>query len=857
MPSNDNPDDLRDRLIGLGERSIAKSYYPELKRRLEDLERFRAVVDHANDAIFVFETSGWTVADINETALSILGMERSVAVSAHISTFFPPEIAMRYAGVADAARAGGVQSHYRNGHLVTTLTGTSGRSTPVEITVTLHSFAGAGYAVVVARDVTMRQQMEAELDKSRRLFASFMENSPAMAFIKDTEGYYIFSNPAHSAWLDLKQEQVIGRTDRDLMPQDVADMLRENDRFVLDEGKPLLILEEVRRLSGGPPRFHQVSKFPLVQNGVTFGVAGIAVDITLQILTEQALQKSEDRYRIVADYTHDMECWVSPTGEMLYVSPSCERITGYEREQFLNDHDLLARIVHPEDQEAWAKFQTGANQGDDDSLDFRIVHKSGDLRWVNETKREVMSGNGGSLGSRISMRDITSRKEMELQLRHLALHDPLTALANRTLCLDRMRQAMERARRRQPYHFSVIFLDLDRFKVLNDSLGHAFGDKVLMAVAEVLRDCVRGLDTVSRFGGDEFVILFEEMATPRETIQAIQRIRKALAVPLAVDNHDVQLTASLGITLDAHDSDTPEDLLRNANLAMHQAKKAGRNRFKVFTKAMLARASNLLSVETDLRRAIARNEFFLCYQPIVRLDGQATLQGFEALVRWNHPERGIVSPAEFIPVAEDTGLIVDLGLMVLREACETLMAWREKSELATNLVMSVNISPRQFSETVLVEDIRRTLGETGLPPGALKLEITESAIMENATSAVDKLRKLKALGCTLSIDDFGTGYSSMSTLQQFPLDNLKIDLSFVRRLDSSQEGLEIVKAIISLAHSLQLEVVAEGVERAEQQMILTVLQCEYAQGYLYAKPMPTQQAWEYVLSCVGGCKPTS
>ncbi|MHC1701764.1 MAG: EAL domain-containing protein [Humidesulfovibrio sp.] len=854
MPSDKGGNDLRDRLIGLGERSIAKSYYPELKRRLEDLERFRAVVDHANDAIFVFETQGWTVADVNETALAILGLERGAVLSASISEFFPPEIAARYAGAAAANRGAGAQGQFRNGHLVTALSGKNGRRTPVEITVTLHNFAGAGYAVVVARDVTMRQQMEAELDKSRQLFASFMENSPVMAFIKDTAGHYIFSNPAHCASLGLKAEEILGRRDQELWPQDVADMLRENDEYVLGENKPLLIMEEVRMLTGGPPRFHQVSKFPLVQNGVTFAVAGIAVDITAQIHSEQALQKSEDRYRIVADYTHAMECWVSPTGEMLYVSPSCERITGYPREHFLSNPSGLEQLIHPEDLDAWRRFHSGGYLGGDDSLDFRIRHKNGDLRWVSEAKREVMSGNGGSLGSRISLRDITSRKEMELQLRHLALHDPLTALANRTLCLDRVRQAMERGRRRQPYHFSLVFLDLDRFKVLNDSLGHAFGDKVLMAVADVLRQCVRGLDTVSRFGGDEFVILLEELTSPRETIQAIQRIRKALAVPLAVDGHDVQLTASLGITLGAQESDTPEDLLRNANLAMHQAKKAGRNRFKAFTKGMLTRASQLLSVETDLRRAIARKEFFLAYQPIVRLDGQATLQGFEALVRWDHPERGLIPPGEFIPVAEDTGLIVGLGMLVLREACQTLMAWRETSELARGLVMSVNLSPRQFSDTLLVEDIRAMLEETGLPPGALKLEITESAIMENAGSAVDKLKKLKALGCTLSIDDFGTGYSSMSSLQQFPLDTLKIDLSFVRRLDTSQEGLEIVKAIISLAHSLQLQVVAEGVERTEQQMILTVLQCEYAQGFLYAKPLPAPQAWEYLQGCIDGCK---
>ena len=855
MPSSDGKlkGDLRDRLIGLGEQSMAKSYYPELKRRLAVLERFRAVVDHANDAIFVFETDGWTVTDVNETATLLLGMAQAEILSRHISHFFPPEIALRYAGAADSVGED-ARTQFRNGHLVTTLTGRDGRRTPVEITVTLHRFEGLGYAVVVARDVTMRQQMEAELDKSRQLFASFMENAPVIAFIKDLSGQYIFSNPAHCAWLNLKQEEVIGRSDLELMPQDVADMVRENDRYVLTEGKPLLIMEEVRRLSGGAPRFLQVSKFPLVQGGVIFALAGIAVDITAQIQSEQALQRSEDRYRIVADYTYDMECWISPTGETLYVSPSCERITGLPREHFLSDARGLERLVHPDDLDEWRRFHSASFQTEGETLDFRIRHVNGELRWVSETKREVMSGNGGSLGTRVSLRDITARKEMELQLRHLALHDPLTGLANRTLCLDRVRQAMERGRRRAPYHYSLVFLDLDRFKVLNDSLGHAFGDKVLMAVAEVLRASVRGLDTVSRFGGDEFVILLEEMASPREAIQAIQRIRKALAVPLGVDGHEVQLTASLGITIGAQESDTPEDLLRNADVAMHQAKTAGRNRFKVFNKGLLERASKLLSVETDLRRAIARQEFFLVYQPIVRLDGQATLQGFEALVRWNHPDRGLISPMEFIPVAEDTGLIVELGLIVLREACRTLMTWREQSELARSLVMSVNLSPRQFSESFLVETIRSMLEETGLPPEALKLEITESAIMENAGSAVDKLKKLKALGITLSIDDFGTGYSSMSSLQQFPLDNLKIDLSFVRRLDTSQEGLEIVKAIISLAHSLQLQVVAEGVERPEQQMILTVLQCEYAQGYLYAKPLPAQQAWEFIQGCVGGCK---
>ncbi|OIN99228.1 MAG: hypothetical protein AUJ49_11510 [Desulfovibrionaceae bacterium CG1_02_65_16] len=855
MPSDDHRphNTLRDRLIGLGERSMAKSYYPELRRKLDELERFRAVVDHANDAIFVFQTEDWAVADVNETALLMLDMQRADVLGRHIADLFPPEIAARYAGVAKDAETCGEALQFRNGHIVTTLTGAEGRSVPTEITVTLHSFAGRGYAVVIARDVTVRLMIEAELDRSRQLFTSFMENSPASATIKDMAGRYLFCNPAYSAYLGLTPQQIVGHGDAELWPLDVTAIMRESDDYVRREAKPITVNQEVRPLGGGPTRFLQVTKFPLMRQGQVNGVGAFGVDTTRQVRTERALKESEDRHRIVAEYTHGMECWVSPTGEMLYVSPSCERITGYPREHFLADPRGLEKLVHEEDLADWRHFHE--QRHDDESLDYRIRLKSGQVRWVNEVKREVMGGNGGSMGSRLSLRDITGRKEMELQLRHLALHDPLTGLPNRTLCLDRIHQAMERSRRLKRYSFSVIFLDLDRFKVLNDSLGHAFGDKVLVMVAEILRSSVRAFDTVSRFGGDEFVLLLEELSSPRESIQAVQRVRQTLSRPLEVAGHEIQLTASLGITLGMLDSESPADLLRNANVAMHQAKKAGRNHFKAFTRAMLDRASRLLVLETDLRRAVGRGEFFLEYQPIVRLNDSATLHGFEALVRWNHPRKGLISPGEFIPVAEESGLIVDIGLLVLREACRTLKNWREQSEHAKNLVMSVNLSPRQFSEPLLVEDIKTVLAETGLPPQALKLEITETAIMDNAASAVEKLRKLKALGMALSIDDFGTGYSSMSSLQQFPLNTLKIDISFVRRLEKGPEGQEIVKAIISLAHSLQLHVIAEGVEHISQRDILRALGCDFAQGYLYAKPLGEPLAQEYLLACAtGGCR---
>jgi len=505
MPSDadDAKNGLRDRLIGLGERSMAKSYYPELRRRLDDLERFRAVIDHANDAIFVFLAEDWTVADVNETALMLLGLARGEVLGRHISAFFPPEIAGRYASALK--EEGPLQ--LRNGHIVTVLSGAGGRRVPTEITVTLHRFADVGYAVVVARDVTMRQQMEAELDKSRKLFASFMENSPALCTIKDTAGRYLFCNPAFAQWLGKAPREIIGLTDAEVWSDDVLAMIRETDGYVLREGRPLMLHEEVRPRAGGPLLHIQLAKFPLRQGGGFTALGMVGVDITKQVETEQALQESEERHRIVAEYTHGMECWISPNGVMLYVSPSCERITGHAREYFMGDSAGLERLVHAEDLGAWRQFHTLHLPGDDDSLDYRIRHKGGALRWVNEVKREVMGGNGGSLGVRISLRDITDRKEMELQLRHLALHDPLTGLANRTLCLDRVRQAMERGRRRQPYSFSLIFLDIDRFKVLNDSLGHAEGDKLLLRAAEVLRVAFRPEDVAARVGGDEFAVL--------------------------------------------------------------------------------------------------------------------------------------------------------------------------------------------------------------------------------------------------------------------------------------------------------------------------------------------------------------
>ncbi len=559
-----------------------------------------------------------------------------------------------------------------------------------------------------------------------------------------------------------------------------------------------------------------------------------------------ALEESERRYRTVAEYTFDWEGWITPDREFVYISPSCERICGRSKEAFIKDPDLLEKIIHEEDRPSWQRFMDETRSGKHNSYDFRIMRADGMLRWVSQVNSPVPEDGGRQMGVRFSIRDITERKEMELALRHQALHDPLTDIANRTLLQDRIDRAMKRSKQAGgEYHWAVIFLDLDRFKVINDSLGHATGDEVLKVVAERLLGCLRPTDTVSRFGGDEFVLVLEDLEGPDEITRLISRIREAVARPFDIRGHEVQTTASIGVVLSPEDFDQPEDLIQRANLAMYKAKEGGRDRYHIFNEEMLEKAVRLMNLESDMRLALGRDEFRLYFQPIMSLS-EGTLAGFEALVRWIHPEKGMISPGEFIPVAEDSGLIVELGRWVLREACVTLAEWRNR--LSSNgLTMSVNISGRQFHRSDLVAQVRETVADTGLPPELLKLEITETAIMDDVQASANTLSSLRNEGVLLSIDDFGTGYSSMSYLQRFPLDQLKVDLSFVRNIDKSREDMEIVRSIVNLAHSLRLKTVAEGIERPEQQNLFYSLQCEFGQGYLFAKPMPKEEAEAFIL----------
>jgi diguanylate cyclase (GGDEF)-like protein len=439
----------------------------------------------------------------------------------------------------------------------------------------------------------------------------------------------------------------------------------------------------------------------------------------------------------------------------------------------------------------------------------------------------------------------TQLQESKDHFRHAAFHDALTTLPNRALFTENLRFVIERAKNHEDYQFAVLFLDLDRFKNVNDSLGHSIGDQLLIAMARRLESCIREGDIVARLGGDEFAILLDGIPNANEARSMAHRIQDRLASPFNLSGHEVFTTTSIGIALSSTGYDHPENILRDADTAMYRAKAQGKACYEVFDKGMHTHAVYLLQMENDLRRALDREEFRVVYQPIVSLDN-GQLAGFEALIRWQHPERGFVNPADFIPLAEDTGLIVPIGLWILRKACQQLAKWQWQAAGNRDLFMSVNLSSKQVAQPSLVTEIQDILEETSVEARYLKLEITESAVMDNAEMSARLLKRLKALGVQLSIDDFGTGYSSLGYLHRFPVNTLKIDRSFVGRIGEAAENIEIVRTIISLAENIGMEVVAEGVETLSQLTQLRKLNCRYGQGYLFSRPVDAASVTSWI-----------
>ena len=551
----------------------------------------------------------------------------------------------------------------------------------------------------------------------------------------------------------------------------------------------------------------------------------------------ESLTASEERCSMLLRGASDgLWDWDLETNKMQFCA-GWKAMLGYGEQGLQHRPDEWFNRVHPEDIERVQSEIMSHLLGITPQFqcEHRVRRNDGAYRWMLSRGLAVMDSNRHVYRMTGSLTDVTEQKQAEKNLLHNAFHDALTALPNRVLFLERLTNSLAKVKAGNGYSFGVLFLDLDRFKVVNDSLGHQIGDQLLIATARRLESCLRPGDIVARLGGDEFAVVLEHVRHVSDAIQAAERIREHLAMPFNLSGHEVFISASIGIALNQTASEEPDEILRNADTAMYRAKDHGRGCYELFDKGMHARNVALSQLEAGLRRALARDEFRVHYQPIISLETWR-ISGFEALVRWEHPELGYISPLKFIAVAEETGLIVPIGQWVLREACEQLRAWQEQFPSDPPLSMSVNLSGRQLSQPDLIDRISQILSETGLDARSLKIEITESAIIENIDDAAMTLRRIKALGIRLSLDDFGTGYSSLSYLHRFPIDTLKIDRSFISRINLPK-NTEIVRTILTLAGNLGMDVVAEGVETRDQILQLTGMNCEYVQGYLLSKPI--------------------
>jgi PAS domain S-box-containing protein len=567
------------------------------------------------------------------------------------------------------------------------------------------------------------------------------------------------------------------------------------------------------------------------------------------------LAEREQLFQLITENAADMIAVIDRYGQRRYNSPAYQTVLGYGPDELAATSSM--EQIHPDDRARVLEASVKArNTGRGERLEYRIRHKNGSWRFLESTSSAIQNPKGENDGLVIVNRDITERKHAEERLEHQSFHDGLTGLPNRALFLDRLQRSITVARRHSDFKFAVLFVDIDEFKVFNDSLGHAAGDHLLIQVAQRLSASLRVVDTISRPrvgddvdlfdgestlarpGGDEFTMLVEELHRPSDAIRVAERIQRRLAIPLDFNGQEIVLSVSIGIAFGNKDVVDAQDVLRDAEIAMYRAKSAGKARCEVFDHAMHVGAIKRLQLETDLRKALELDQFRVYYQPIVSLHDERIV-GFETLSRWQRPE-GLVMPGEFIAVADETGLILPINRQLLYEACRQLRSWQALFPSDPPLTMNVNIAPKQFAQPDLAEQIRNVLRETGLAPACLNLEITESIAMADADRSAVVLSELKALGVRLDIDDFGTGYSSLSRLQRFPVDTLKIDRSFVSRMDTDIETREIVRIILMLAHGLDLKVVAEGVETAVQASMLKEMGCELAQGYLYSKPVASE-----------------
>ncbi len=574
------------------------------------------------------------------------------------------------------------------------------------------------------------------------------------------------------------------------------------------------------------------------------------LEIIERQLIEETLKVSEERLDSILGAIEDVVWSMDSTmSKTFYLNAAVEKLYGYPMCDFLADHHLWLKVIHPEDRDRIKKINHTLLITGSFNEEYRILRPDREVCWVSNQGRCVYDRDGNLIRIDGIVRDITAQKKAQRQLVHDALHDALTGLPNRSLFMERVEQAIKYSKRHSQSMFAVMFVDLDRFKMINDSLGHLIGDQFLQAIAHLLRSCIRPDDTVARIGGDEFTILINNIQDAHEAVTIADRILNKFLQPIELDTNKIFGSASIGLVISNQEYELADDLLRDADIAMYRSKSLGKGRYTIFDKEMYEQNLKTVQLDNDLRYALEREEFELHYQPIVHLSS-GKLAGFEALIRWHHPERGLIPPSEFIPIAEETGLIIAIGDWVLYQACQQICTWQTKFPEAASLKMSVNLTCQQIRENDLLDKLDEVLTKTGINGHTLRLEITESSMMDQGEETIAKLEQLRARNIQLSIDDFGQGYSSLSYLHRFPVNTLKIDRTFVELMSLGGQNLEIIRTIIILAHALNMNVVAEGVETLEQANVLKELKCELGQGYFFSRPLIAIAA-EQMISSLG------
>jgi diguanylate cyclase (GGDEF)-like protein/PAS domain S-box-containing protein len=805
--------------------------------------QYRLLFDGNPVPMWVFDRENLRFLTVNEAAVRHYGFSRREFLAMTIADIRPeediPELLAATANRMHGLQQATIWKHRKKD------------GTIIEVEIVAHEldFHGIEAELVAAYDVTERKQAE----RAANLLAAIVNSSADAIISKSLEGVISSWNKGAERLFGHSAEEAIGQHIALIVPHD---RLQEEATILqrVRRGERIEQFETVRIRKDGTLLDISVSDSPVIDaGGNVVGASKVARDIGERKRAEQALQLAEEKYRAIFEDAVVGIFQTAPDGRPLSVNRAFAEMHGYDSpEQLLAEISNVALQLFVDPNRMVELGHVLDEVGVVRAAEVEVRRRDGTRRFVRANVRAVRDDSGNIVLREGTVEDITDRKMAEERVQFLAYYDALTGLPNRILLQDRLAKALAGARRRKD-KVAILFLDLDRFKIINDSLGHSLGDLLLQGVAERLKKWARDLDTVARLGGDEFVIVLTNVRDVADAAVAADRIVKTMTAGFVVEGHPLSVSCSLGISVFPEHGSDSDTLIKNADAAMYSAKESGRNTFRFFTKDMNTQVVERLMLENSLRLALVRKELFLVYQPQIEI-ATGRITGLEALLRWQHPELGLVPPDKFIRIAENSGLIMPIGEWVLRTACSQARKWQDEGLPA--IPVAVNVSAVQFRQEGFCELVRGVLHETGLVAQYLELELTESLLLSSADVTFAVLQELKAMGLTLAIDDFGTGYSSLSYLKQFPVSKLKIDRSFVRDVAVNPDDAAIATAIISMAKSLNLKVIAEGVENEAQMAFLRARQCDEIQGYYFSKPLPADECAEKIRSTLRLALPT-